>query len=90
MNDKQQLAAMGEHMQEANAAKIMHDTQMKADRFHHEANISFLSAVNCRWGDGSIMAEHDRLTLLARNTECLRLINEHGMSTNGADTQYKP
>lgn len=70
--------------EKAAAAKALNDRQRALDKAHHESRVQWLTTEPCLWGDGSRMAEHDRLILLNGSNECLRLINEHGMSTNSA------
>ncbi|WP_447869900.1 hypothetical protein [Serratia fonticola] len=67
------------------AAKALHARQRRYDKLHHEMRLKWLREKPCMWAHGYPMAEYERLTMLRGSKECLRLINDHGMSTNSVD-----
>lgn len=68
-------------------SKTLHETQRLADKKHHESRVSWLSSSPCCWSDGTMIGEHLRMEMLTKSSECLRLINEFGMSTNHANIE---
>lgn len=50
------------------------------DGLHHEKRLADLDGGNCEH-----FGNHERLTLKNGSVECLRLIRDHGMSTNSVD-----
>lgn len=59
-----------------------HQQQRHYDRLHHEKRLADLAA-----GQFTHFGKHERLVLETGSKECLRLIIEHGMSTNSVDVR---
>ena len=57
-----------------------HQQQRHYDRLHHEKRLADLAS-----GQFTHFGKHERLVLETGSRECLRLICEHGMTTNSAD-----
>lgn len=55
----------------------LHQQQRHYDRLHHEKRLADLAS-----GQFNQLGKHERLVLETGSRECLRLICEHGMSTN--------
>jgi hypothetical protein len=58
----------------------LHERQRYYDRLHHEKRLEGFEI-----GEFEGLGKHDRLTLENGSRECLRLIIDHGMSTNSVD-----
>lgn len=63
----------------------LHEAQRHLDRCHHEERLAWLSQDAPTWADGSPVSASDKLQMSTASRECLRLINDHGMSTNSAN-----
>lgn len=59
---------------------ILHQQQRHYDRLHHEKRLADLAS-----GQFIHFGKHERLVLETGSRECLRLICEHGMTTNSVD-----
>ncbi|WP_085703896.1 hypothetical protein [Pseudomonas sp. B15(2017)] len=58
----------------------LHERQRHYDRLHHEKRLEGLAS-----GEFQGLGKHSCLTLENGSRECLRLILDHGMSTNSVD-----
>lgn len=58
----------------------LHERQRHYDRLHHEKRLADLDS-----GTAKHFSNHERLFLRNGSIECLRLIRDHGMSTNSVD-----
>jgi len=67
----------------------LHEQQRQADKAHHENRIAWLSKNRPRFACGTPLPKHFAAELLNKSREALRLIVEHGMSTNSADLPTK-
>ncbi|MBU9643739.1 hypothetical protein KTF36_17965 [Burkholderia gladioli] len=73
------------------SAKALHERQRHYDELHHLMRMEWLSDERPRYADGVPMPKHEAKTLRNLSTECLRLIQQHGMRTNSVDlddTEY--
>ena len=61
-----------------------HEQQRLADKEHHESRIAWLSAKNPCFACGTPLSRYEALEMLDKSQEALRLINDHGMTTNHA------
>lgn len=59
---------------------LLQQQQRHYDRLHHEKRLADLAS-----GQFNHFGRHERLMLETGSKECLRLIREHGMSTNSVD-----
>jgi len=60
------------------------ERQRQADKAHHEDRIAWLSAEHPVWACGTPIPRYLVNQMLAKSREALRLIVDHGMSTNSA------
>lgn len=58
--------------------------QRASDKLHHEGRIAWLSAESPRWACGALVPKHEAANMLMKSRDALRLIVEHGMTTNSA------
>lgn len=58
----------------------LYERQCRYDRLHHEKRLADLDG-----GKADHFSSHEQLFLRDGSIECLRLIRDHGMSTNSVD-----
>ncbi|MBN4165057.1 hypothetical protein [Pseudomonas fulva] len=61
---------------------LLQQQQRHYDQLHHEKRLADLAS-----GQFNHFGRHERLMLETGSRECLRLIREHGMSTNSVDVR---
>ena len=67
-----------------NQAQQQHEQQRLTDKKHHEGRVAWLTGKAPIYSCGTPVSKSEKEQMLNASRECLRLINNHGMSVNSA------
>lgn len=67
------------------SANALQERQRHYDELHHLMRVEWLRGEGPTYTDGVLIPKHEAKTFLNGSKECLRLIQQHGMSTNSVD-----